>query len=99
MVSWHKLTGYYPVRNSSVDALEAEGWFEEQPNFAVAFDQLLETTPNTATAGALSGSFLDMRTIVGEALQKIYNGADVTEALNEAKELADARMNEYNSNF
>ena len=99
MVSWHKLTGYYPVRNSSVEALEAEGWFEENPNFSVAFDQLLETTPNTATGGALSGSFLDMRTIVGEALQKIYNGAEVEEALNEAKELADARMAEYNSNF
>jgi len=99
MVSWHKLTGYYPVRNSSVDALTEEGWFTENPNFSVAFDQLLDTIPNTATGGALSGSFLDMRTIVGEALQKIYNGADVNEALNEAKELADARMNEYNSNF
>ena len=99
MVSWHKLTGYYPVRNSSVEVLEQEGWFDENPNFTVAFDQLLETIPNTATGGALSGSFLDMRTIVGEALQKIYNGAEVEDAMSEAKATADARIAEYNSNF
>lgn len=99
MVSWHKLTGYYPVRNSSVDALTAEGWFDENPNFTIAFDQLLNTIPNTATGGALSGSFIDMRGIVQEALQKIYNGADVSEAMNEATELANARVAEYNSNF
>ena len=99
MVSWHKLTGYYPVRNSSVDVLNETGWFEENPNFSIAFDQLLNTTPNTATAGALLGSFLDTRTIVGEALQKIINGESVEEALSQAKELADARIEEYNSNF
>ena len=99
MVSWHKLTGYYPVRNSSVEALQEEGWFDENPNFTVAFDQLLETVPNTATGGALSGSFTDIRTIVEEALQKIYNGADVETAMLEAKQIADARIAEYNRNF
>ncbi len=100
MISWHKLTGYYPVRQSSVDQLAAEGYFEENPNTSVAFDQLLETIPNTATAGALLGSFLDTRTIIEEALQKIFNGtAGVEEAMNEAKELADARLVEYNANF
>ena len=99
MVSWHELTGYYPVRNESVDMLESEGWFEENPNFSTAFDQLLETQANPATAGALLGSFLDTRTIIEEALQKIYNGAEVEAAMSEAKQLADARLQEYNSNF
>lgn len=99
MVSWHKLTGYYPVRNSSVDALEAEGWFEEDPNAFTAFDQLLNTMPNTATAGALMGSFLDTRTIVGEAIQKVLQGTDVEAAMEEAKELADDRLREYNANL
>jgi len=99
MVDWHKLTGYYPVRSSSIDLLEEEGWFAENPNFTVAFDQLLETIPNSATAGALSGSFLDMRTTVGEALQRVLNGADPQEAMNNAKAVADARLEEYNANF
>ncbi|MCG8480388.1 MAG: ABC transporter substrate-binding protein [Spirochaetales bacterium] len=99
MVSWHKLTGYYPVRNSSVDALEAEGWFEEFPEATIAFTQLLETTPNQATAGALMGSFLDTRTIVGEAIQRVLQGADVEEAMEAAKVLADDRLREYNANL
>ncbi|MFW6313159.1 MAG: ABC transporter substrate-binding protein [Spirochaetota bacterium] len=99
MVSWHKLTGYYPVRNSSVEQLEDEGWFEEDPNAFTAFDQLLNTTPNSATAGALMGSFLDTRTIIEEAIQKVLQGGDVTEAMEEAKTLADDRLREYNANL
>ena len=99
MVSWHKLTGYYPVRNSSVEQLEDEGWFEEDPNAFTAFDQLLNTIPNTATAGALMGSFLDTRTIVEEAIQKVLQGGDVTAAMEEAKKLADDRLREYNANL
>ncbi len=100
MVSWHKLTGYYPVVNESVEILESEGWFDENPNFAIAFDQLLDTIPNQATAGALLGSFLETRTIIGEALQRIYNGsASVEDAMTQAKEEADARLAEYNANF
>jgi sn-glycerol 3-phosphate transport system substrate-binding protein len=99
MVTWHKLTGYYPVRNSSVDALEDEGWFEEDPNAYTAFDQLLNTVPNSASAGALMGSFLDTRTIIGEAIQKVLQGTSVEEALEEAKVLADDRLREYNANL
>ncbi len=99
MVSWHKLTGYYPVRNSSVAVLEDEGWFEEDPNAYTAFDQLLNTTPNAATAGALMGSFLDTRTIIEEAIQKVLQGTDVEDAMEEAKELADDRLQEYNANL
>lgn len=99
MVSWHKLTGYYPVVNASVDQLEQEGWFEAEPNFAVAFEQLLETNANQASAGAVLGSFLETRTIIGEALQRIYNGADVETAMQDANEEANARLAEYNANF
>jgi len=99
MVSWHKLTGYYPVRTESVKMLEAEGWFEKNPNVAVAFKQLLETVPNAATAGALMGSFLDTRAIVQTAMEKIITGTSARDALNEAKELADAKVAEYNANF
>jgi len=100
MVSWHKLTGYYPVVDASVELLEQEGWFDAEPNFAVAFEQLLETIPNQATAGALLGSFLETRTIIGEALQRIYSsGADVEETMQQAKAEADARLAEYNANF
>ncbi len=99
MVSWHKLTGYYPVRNSSVDALTDEGWFASDAKQLVAFNQLLNTEVNSATAGALGGTLLDNRTIIEQAMQKIVQGADVRTALAEAKKLADAKLTEYNANF
>ncbi len=99
MVSWHKATGYYPVRNSSIDMLTAEGWFEQFPNALTAFDQLLNTIPNSATAGALMGTFGATRTIVEEAIQKVLGGASVEASLAQAKRLADAALAEYNANF
>jgi sn-glycerol 3-phosphate transport system substrate-binding protein len=99
MVSWHKLTGYYPVRNSSIDALKAEGWFDSDANQIVAFNQLLATKVNAATAGAMAGTLLDNRTIIETAIQKIIQGGDVKAALDEAKVLSDAKLKEYNANF
>ncbi|MDC7233174.1 MAG: ABC transporter substrate-binding protein [Spirochaetales bacterium] len=99
MIDWHKMTGYYPVRNSSVDKLENDGWFAEAPTRTIAFTQLLETVPNQATAGGVMGTFGDTRTIVEEAIQKILNGADVDAAAEEAKKLADLKLIEYNKNF
>lgn len=99
MISWHKLTGYYPVRISSVEKLKKEGWFDSGSLQTVAFDQLLETIPNTATAGALGGTVYDNRTIIEQALVKIFNGADPAVALKEAQDLANAKLKEYNSNF
>lgn len=99
MKSWHKLTGYYPVRNSSVNELKDEGWFTSAPTRTIAFTQLLETIPNQATAGGVMGTFGDTRTIVEQAIQKVLNGEEVDSALNEAKLLADLKLEEYNKNF
>ena len=86
MVSWHKLTGYYPVRTSAVEALEAEGWFERFPNYSVAFNQLLETNVNPATAGALSGNMQEIRTITEETMQRIFGGGEVDAELARASD-------------
>lgn len=97
MAEWHKLTGYYPVRNSSVEALRKEGWLNEKAPQLVAFNQLLQTEPNEATAGALIGPFQQVRRIVEEAIQKVLGGASVDAALGEAKTRADAALKEYNA--
>ena len=99
MISWHKLTGYFPVRISSVNKLDQAGWFRENPNYAVAFNQLLSTKSSTATAGALMGPFPQIRTIIEQAIQKVINGASVDSALNQAQQLADQALQQYNSNF
>jgi len=96
-VAWHKGTGYFPVRKTAMDQLEAEGWFEENPNFRTAFDQLLESPYTLNTAGALMGVFPESRSLVETAIQKVYAGdMTVKEALDEAAEKTTKAMLEWN---
>lgn len=98
MVSWHKATGYYPVRYSSIDQLEEEGWFEQDPRFRVAFDQLTQTNVNPASAGALLGTFLETRTIIEQAAQSVVDGGEsVDNALAVADGLAEQALADYNA--
>jgi sn-glycerol 3-phosphate transport system substrate-binding protein len=60
-VEWHKGTGYFPATNESVAALEEEGWFEENPNFRTAFDQIMSGNNTEAAQGVLLGDFVTIR--------------------------------------
>ena len=99
MADWHKLTGYYPVRQSSIKLLRSQGWFNQAPLQLVAFNQQTNTVPSPATAGALNGAGLQTRKIVEEGIQKVLGGQSVDAALKEAKTRADAALAEYNANF
>jgi len=63
---WHKNTGYFPVREEAITQLEEEGFYDENPNFLTAIDQLRATEDSPATRGALMGPFTKVRTIVEE---------------------------------
>ena len=99
MASWHKLTGYYPVRTSSIDLLKKEGWFDKTPAQTVAFDQLTKTVANPASAGALNGAAIETRKIIEEGIQKVLGGQGVDAALAETKARADQALADYNKNF
>lgn len=99
MASWHKLTGYYPVRTSSVTALRKEGWFSSSPLQILAFNQLLNTTPNIASAGALNGAAIQTRTIIEQGLQKVTSGQSVASVAADTNAQVNAALTEYNKNF
>ena len=96
-IRWHKATGYFPIRKSAVQVLEIENWFELNPAYRAAFDQLLNTKPTRATQGALIGAFPEVRTIIEQAVEKVLAGeATVDEALQAAKTEADKAIQDYN---
>lgn len=99
MADWHKLTGYYPVRQSSIALLRKQGWFTQSPLQLVAFNQLTKTVPSPATAGGLNGAAIQTRKIVEEGIQKVLNGTPVADAMKDTKARADAALAEYNANF
>ncbi|MFN2364116.1 MAG: ABC transporter substrate-binding protein [Halarsenatibacteraceae bacterium] len=96
-VEWHKNTGYFPVHKDSIALLEEENWFEDNPAYKTALDQLQQTRQVTATQGALIGNFPEIRTIVTDAVQDIFQEErTIEEALERAMERAESAMNEYN---
>lgn len=98
--SWHQLTGYIAITKSAVEALEAEGWFEANPNSRIAGEQLAGSTATSATAGAIVGAFPAIRNHVTNAIEQVLvNDRDVVEAMTEAKELSDETLSEYNLLF
>jgi len=96
MVRWHKGTGYFPVLESAVKVLEGQRWFQRNPAYRAAFDQLLKTKVNRATQGALIGPFPEVRTIIEEAIQSILQGTPVDQALQRADQRADQVLASYN---
>jgi sn-glycerol 3-phosphate transport system substrate-binding protein len=99
-MAWHQATGYFPVRSDSRDQLEQEGWFDENPNFATAVEQLEQTEVSAATQGAVMGQFPQIRSIVLDAAEAaLFEGADPAEALAVSKQDADSVLQEYNADM
>ncbi|WP_457630950.1 ABC transporter substrate-binding protein [Oceanithermus sp.] len=97
MVRWHKGTGYFPVLNTSVKVLDWQHWFTRNPAYKAAFDQLLQSKANRATQGALIGPFPEVRTIIENMVQEIFQGKDIAKALAEADAKADKALKDYNA--
>ncbi len=95
-IAWHKGTGYFPVRKTAMNQLKSEGWFDENPNYLTAFNQLLDSPETLNTAGGLLGIFPEAREIIQSAIQEMYAGKPVKEALDEAAKKVNASMLEWN---
>ena len=99
-VTWHKGTGYFPIRKAAMKLLEEEGWFNKFPNYKVAFDQLLQTKTSMATSGALIGVFPQLRDAVQSGIEKVYEGKATPEAaLKEAAQKTNKELENYNTLF
>lgn len=92
---WHRGTGYFPVREESIENLEAEGFYDENPDFRVALDQLQEGQDTPATRGALMGPFLDARTTVADSAVAVWDGEPVEEVLDGAAEDIEDALEDY----
>jgi sn-glycerol 3-phosphate transport system substrate-binding protein len=94
---WHQVTGYIPVRESSAALLTEQGWFDENPNFRIAGDQLSQSEVTPATAGALVGSFPAIRNVVTQAVDTVLLTDEApADVLNAAVEEANTILEEYN---
>ncbi len=74
---WSQNTGYMPVQKAAVESEEMQAFFEENPNFKVAVDQLATTRAQDAARVFIPGG----DQIIGGGLEEILiNGGEVQSA-------------------
>ena len=95
-ITWHKGTGYFPVNYKALAILEKEGWFEQDPRFRTAFDQILSGNETAAGTGVLLGNFVQIRDIVQTAIEEVVvNMADPKATLDATKAKCDQVLADY----
>lgn len=97
---WHRNSGYFPVTESAISQLESDNWFEDNPDFKTAFDQLQDTQDTPATRGAVMGVFPEVRTINTDISVSILNGdVGVEEGLSQMDTEAKNALSDYSGNY
>jgi len=106
-VTWHAGTGYFPVRTDIVGNAELEAFWEENPNFVTAINQLEDTNTtladgsvNYAVLGGQAGPFPAIRQSIVDAYSAVLDdGMSPQEALDAAAAKANQELSDYNSFF
>ncbi|MFW5709085.1 MAG: ABC transporter substrate-binding protein [Chloroflexota bacterium] len=103
-ITWHKGTGYIPIRESSYQQLEADGYYEENPFFLIAVNQFREANANVATAGGVMGPAQLVRGHLLSTVQllldeELASDEELQEVMDNAKTRADEELQDYNRDF
>lgn len=71
---WAGITGYLPLTNAAVKAMEASGHFQKNPQQRTAINQMLagKTTPNSQ--GIRLGNFVSVRDAIEEQMENVLGG-------------------------
>lgn len=89
-------TGYIPTRKSAVDLPVLTQRWAEIPGFRVAYDELVASPSNDATAGAVIGFYLETREVVDKETDAMFSaGKDPEDALADAKKGVDEVLQDY----
>jgi sn-glycerol 3-phosphate transport system substrate-binding protein len=98
MTTWAIGTGYLPIRKSSASSTDMQDYWAQNPQYKVAYDQLLDGPTNVATSGSVIGNYTGARDALRDAENTMFlNGADHKSALKDAAKKATAAIQDYNS--
>ncbi|MFW5999941.1 MAG: extracellular solute-binding protein [Halorubrum sp.] len=93
---WHKGSGYYPITQSSVDSLTEDGWFDENPAYAVTLEQLQNgDASDPATKRALLGPAREVQTVIQDKSVDIIGADDIEAEIESMKSEVETVLEEY----
>jgi sn-glycerol 3-phosphate transport system substrate-binding protein len=95
--TWASGTGYVPVRKSAVNLAPLAATWAAEPGFKVAYEQLLASPPNPATAGSVTGAAPELGPVaINNALSTLASGGSPAAAIAQAAQNANAAISSYN---
>jgi sn-glycerol 3-phosphate transport system substrate-binding protein len=98
LTTWAIGTGYLPIRKSSAGSSAMQQYWQQNPEFKVAYDQLATGPTTVATSGSVIGNYTGVRNAMRDAENTMFlNGTNPKTALTNASKNATSSIDDYNS--
>ncbi|WP_285228339.1 extracellular solute-binding protein [Lactiplantibacillus paraplantarum] len=82
---WQAKTGYLAVNKGAKDEPTLKKLFKKSPVLEVSGNQMLRTKPNNTNSGVFVDGWVPARTAIQTAMQQIFVGQDIRQALQTAE--------------
>ena len=97
---WHAETGYLPVSNSALKALQATDHFKKNPNLWTAFAQITSGKTTANSQGVRLGNLIAIRDVIEGEMENILSGKKTSkQGLDEAVKKSDDILKEFASMY
>ncbi len=93
---WHQESGYVPITKAAYELSREQGFYEKFPGTDTAIKALSLNKPTANSGGLRFGNFVQIRDIVNEELEAVWNGS---KSASDALDLAVARGNKLLRKF
>jgi sn-glycerol 3-phosphate transport system substrate-binding protein len=72
---WHQETGYVPITRAAWELSKKQGFYQDNPGTDTAIRQLNLNTPTPNSRGVRFGNFVQVRDIINDELEAVWNGS------------------------
>ncbi|MHA8111382.1 ABC transporter substrate-binding protein [Lactobacillaceae bacterium Melli_B4] len=93
---WQNATGYIALNKDSQNEPVLKELYKQHPEAQVPSMQLARTKPNNTNSGILMEGLVQMRTVTQTAMQQIYAGRNVNDALTDAQTQFNNFLSQHN---
>ncbi|MGE0083532.1 MAG: sn-glycerol-3-phosphate ABC transporter substrate-binding protein UgpB [Desulfococcaceae bacterium] len=97
---WHKETGYFPITMKAYEQLKTDGYYKEFPYQEVGIQQLNRRNPTKISRGLRLGYFIQIRNIIDEELELVWNGSKTAQAaMDSAVTRSNQKLREFEATY
>ncbi|MBT4934397.1 MAG: sn-glycerol-3-phosphate ABC transporter substrate-binding protein UgpB [Rhodospirillaceae bacterium] len=93
---WHQETGYVPITKAAYELSKKQGFYNSNPGTDTAIKQLSLNAPTANSRGLRFGSFVQIRDIINEEMEAIWNGSKTaSQGLDDAAERGNKLLRKF----